>query len=224
MYHNFENLTEDKKQRILQTCIQEFAEKGYEKASTNTIIKDAEISKGILFHYFGSKKGLFLYVIEYCLQFFVSEYRKYPLQKSGDIFDRILELGMIKLKITHANPNISKLVLHAYMNTPEDIRSEIHDKYTKLSNELLPTIFEDIDVSKFRNGVNPQKALEMVMLFLEALQGKYTQEYYGREQELLGDMDKIMEEYKEYIEVLKYGMYPVCENNVSPVDINPKTL
>ena len=46
------------------------------------------------------------------------------------------------------------------------------------------------------------------MLFLEALQGKYTQEYYGREQELLGDMDKIMEEYKEYIEVLKIWHVP----------------
>ena len=215
MYHNFENLTEDKKQRILQTCIQEFAEKGYEKASTNTIIKDAEISKGILFHYFGSKKGLFLYVVEYCLQFFVSEYAKYPLQISSDIFDRILEIGMIKLKITHANPKISQLVLHAYMNTPEDIRSEIHNKYTKLSNELLPTLFKDIDYSKFRDDVDPKKALEMVMLFLEALQEKYTKVYQGREQEMLNDMDKIMEEYKQYIEVLKYGMYPACEQYVS---------
>ena len=208
MYHNFENLSEDKKQRILEACILEFAEKGYEKASTNTIIKDAEISKGILFHYFGNKRSLFLYVVEYCIQLLVTEYQKYPLQKSGDIFDRILELGMIKLKITHANPNISKLIVHAYMNTPEDIRAEIQDKYKKLSNELMPSIFKDIDSSKFRNGVSSQKGLEVVMLFLEALQVKYTLEYKGREQELLGDMDKIMEEYKEYIELLKYGIYP----------------
>lgn len=72
----------------------------------------------------------------------------------------------------------------------------------------MPSIFKDIDSSKFRNGVNPKKALEIVMLFLEALQEKYTKEYQGREQELLGDVDKIMEEYKEYIEVLKYGIYP----------------
>lgn len=213
MYQNFENLTEDKKQRILEACILEFADKGYEKASTNAIVKDAKISKGILFHYFGNKKSLFLYVVEYCLQLLITEYKKYPLQKFGDIFDRILELGVIKLKITHANPKISKLILQAFMNTPEGIRSVIQDKYKQLSSEFLPQIFKDIDSSKFRNGVNPQKALEIVVLFLEALQEKYTKDYLGREQELLGDMDKIMEEYKEYIEILKYGMYH-CPNNV----------
>jgi len=207
LYQNFENLSEDKKQRILEACILEFAEKGYERASTNTMIKDAQISKGILFHYFGNKKSLFLYVVEYCLQIIIIEYRKYPLQKSTDIFDRIIELGVIKLKVTHANPNISKLILQAFMNTPEGIRTEIEDKYKQLSNEFLPPIFKDIDSSKFRNGVNPKKALEIVMLFLEALQGKYTKEYQNQEQELLGDMDKIMKDYKEYIEILKYGMY-----------------
>jgi len=207
LYHNFENLIEDKKQRILEACILEFADKGYEKASTNAIIKDAKVSKGILFHYFGNKKSLFLYIVEYCIQFLITEYRKYPLQQSGDIFDRILELGMIKLKITHANPNISKLIVHAFMNTSEDIRSEIQQKYQQLSNEFIPSIFQDVDVSKFRNSVNPKKALEIVMLFLDALQEKYTKEYKGQEQELLGDVDKIMEEYKEYIEVLKYGIY-----------------
>jgi len=207
LYHNFENLKEDKKQRILEACILEFADKGYEKASTNAIIKDAEISKGILFHYFGNKKSLYLYIVDYCLQLLVSEYRKYPLNQPGDIFERILEFGMLKLKVTHANPNISKLIAHAFMNTPESIRSEIQDKYKKLSNELMPSIFQDIDSSKFRDGINPKKALEMVMLFLEALQTKYTKEYQGREQDLLGDVDKIMEEYTEYIELLKYGIY-----------------
>lgn len=188
-------------------CILEFADKGYEKASTNAIIKDAKVSKGILFRYFGNKKSLYLYIVEYCIQFLITEYEKYPLQKSGDIFERIIELGIIKLKISHANPNISKLIVHAFMNTPEGIRSEIQDKYKQLSNEFVPSIFEDVDSSKFRNGVNPKKALEIVMLFLEALQEKYTKEYKGREQELLDDIDKIMEEYKEYIAVLKYGIY-----------------
>ena len=207
MYQTFENLTEDRKQRILEACILEFADKGYEKASTNVIIKEAKVSKGILFHYFGNKKSLFLYIVEYSIQLLTAEFRKYPLQKSGDIFDRIIEFGMIKLKISHAHPNITKLIIHAYYNTPEDIRSEIQNKYKQLSNEFLPTLFNDLDTSKFRKGVNPKKAIEIVMLFLEALQQKYSKEYEGREQELLCDIDKIMEEYKEYVGVLKYGIY-----------------
>ena len=50
MYESFENLPEDKKKRIIEASIEEFAKKGYEKASTNNIVKTAGISKGILFH------------------------------------------------------------------------------------------------------------------------------------------------------------------------------
>ncbi|TGE38534.1 TetR/AcrR family transcriptional regulator [Desulfosporosinus fructosivorans] len=207
MYSNFENLIEDKKQRILEACIQEFADKGYEKASTNAIIKNAKISKGILFHYFGNKKNLFLYIVEYCLQLLITGYKKYPLQNSKDIFDRLLELGMVKLQIYNTNPNISKVILQAFMNSPEELRAEIQDKYQQLANEFMPSIFKDIDSSKFRDSVNPEIALEVVMLFLESLQGKYIKKYKGREQELLRDVDKIMDEYKEYVEVLKYGIY-----------------
>jgi len=207
LYQSFENLSEDKKQRILDTCILEFAEKGYENASTNTIVKDAEISKGILFHYFGNKKSLFLYVVEYCVQFATTKYRNYSFQPSSDIFDRLIELGMIKLKFYHASPNISMIIMRAFLNTPEDILSELQDKYKQQTNDLMSEIFKDIDSSKFRDGVDPKKGLEMVMLFLEALQEKYAKQYKGREQDLLGDMNKIMEEYKGYIEVLKYGIY-----------------
>ncbi|HZK55455.1 MAG TPA: TetR/AcrR family transcriptional regulator [Desulfosporosinus sp.] len=207
MYQSFENLSEEKRQRILEACILEFAEKGYEKASTNAIVKNAEVSKGILFHYFGNKKRLYLYIAEYCLQYLMTEYRKYPLQKAGDIFDRILEFGVIKLKITHANPNISQVIVHAFMNTPECVRSELQEQYKKAADQLMPSIFKDIDLSKFRQGVDPKKALEIIMLFLEALQGKYTKAYKGREQDLLGDVDKIMEDYTQYIAILKYGLY-----------------
>lgn len=45
-----------KKDQIAASALKEFAEKGFEQASTNTICKEAGVSKGLLFHYFGSKK------------------------------------------------------------------------------------------------------------------------------------------------------------------------
>jgi TetR/AcrR family transcriptional regulator len=207
LYHNFENLNQDKKKLILDACIHEFAERGYEKASTNSIIKEAGISKGILFHYFKNKRSLFLYIVDYCIQIFLEEYNKYPLTETGDIFKRLIELGVIKLKIYQANPEISKIVLGTYVNSPEDIRTEIERKYRSLSNEYMAAVFQEIDLSKFREGVNTTKAIEILMLFLEALGERYIKDYQGKEQDLLQDFDKIMEEYREYMEILKYGMY-----------------
>ena len=45
--------------------------------ATNEIVKEADISKGLLFHYFKNKKGLFLYLYDYCIELYINEfYRK----------------------------------------------------------------------------------------------------------------------------------------------------
>lgn len=207
MYGNFENLNEDKRKKILEVCIHEFAENGYDKASTNTIVKEAGISKGILFHYFNNKKGLFYYVLDYCMQAMTEEFMKYPLTETKDIFQRFGELGVIKLKIAQEYPYIVKLFMEALVSPPEDMRSEIEKKYLQASKEYIPTLFKDIDYSKFRAGVEPSKAIEMITLFIGALGEKYLKDYKGMEHEMFQDYDKIMAEYMEFMEILKYGMY-----------------
>ena len=42
----FENLAEEKKEKIIEAAIEEFIERGYERASINSIIKMADISRG----------------------------------------------------------------------------------------------------------------------------------------------------------------------------------
>jgi len=207
LYRNFENLHEDKKQTILKACIQEFADKGYDKASTNSIIKEAAISKGILFHYFKNKRRLFLYIVDYCIQKMLAEFDKYPLTETRDIFQRLSELGVIKLKIAHEYPYIVKLFVEGLMNSPQDMRTEIEQKYVQASKESMPMFFKDIDYSRFRSGVEASKAIEIIMLFLGALGEKYLKDYKGKEQDLFENYDKIMAEYMEYLEILKYGMY-----------------
>lgn len=61
MVSKFLNLDSEKQNRILNAAINEFAEKGYENASTNEIVKDAGISKGLLFHYFKIRSNYFYF-------------------------------------------------------------------------------------------------------------------------------------------------------------------
>ncbi|HWQ80520.1 MAG TPA: TetR/AcrR family transcriptional regulator, partial [Anaerovoracaceae bacterium] len=64
MCGTFEKLSESRQEQILQVCMEEFIEKGYDNASTNTIVKRLGISKGLLFLYFKNKKNLYLYIVE----------------------------------------------------------------------------------------------------------------------------------------------------------------
>lgn len=207
MYDSFENLKDDKKRTILKACIHEFADKGYDQASTNTMVKEAGISKGLLFHYFKNKKGLFFYIVDYCMRTMIKEFQKYPLTETKDIFQRLSEVGVIKLKIAQEHPSMVKLFMEALASSPQDMRSEIEKKYIQVSKEYMSLFFKEIDYSKFRRDVEPSKSIQVIMLFLEALGEKYLKDYRGREGELLEDYDKILAEYMEYMEILKSGVY-----------------
>ena len=49
--------------------LKEFGKHEFEKVSTNTIVKNAVISKGLLFHYFENKKSLVEYLEDYVLNY-----------------------------------------------------------------------------------------------------------------------------------------------------------
>ena len=50
---------EEKRERLLEAAKVLFAEQGFDATSTAQIARAAGVSEGILFHHFGSKKGLF---------------------------------------------------------------------------------------------------------------------------------------------------------------------
>lgn len=54
----FHKLNIEKQQRIINAALNEFVQSGYEKASTNKIVKNAGISKGSLFNYFRNPESV----------------------------------------------------------------------------------------------------------------------------------------------------------------------
>lgn len=207
MYQSFESLSEDKRQKIIDICIEEFANNGYEKASTNAIVKNAGISKGALFHYFKNKKNLYLYVIDYTLDHFVKKFYEAKTDHSSDIFERLITWSINKLKMAHDYPAETKLLMEAFVDMPDELKPDLIKRSEKLYKDNLPVFFEGIDMSKFRESVSPEKAIELIMLCLEGLKNKYTEKYKAHPGSIVGDMGKILEEYKEYVDMLKYGVY-----------------
>lgn len=66
----------DKKQRIIDAAIKLISEKGYHGATTALIAKEAGVSQGIIFHYFGSKEGLFYTLLKEKAQIYREEFEK----------------------------------------------------------------------------------------------------------------------------------------------------
>lgn len=60
----FYKLSQDKQQRLLGAAREEFAARGYDKASLNRIIAATGVSKGAMYYYFSDKADLFATVVE----------------------------------------------------------------------------------------------------------------------------------------------------------------
>ena len=61
----FENLNEERREEIIDTCLEEFSLYDYREASLTRIIKRLGLAKGSFYRYFSSKKELYAYLIEY---------------------------------------------------------------------------------------------------------------------------------------------------------------
>lgn len=60
----FVELSDTAKARILDPALEQFVEKGFERASLNTILEHAKMSKGQAYYYFKDKADLFFRVCE----------------------------------------------------------------------------------------------------------------------------------------------------------------
>ncbi|TYQ12857.1 UNVERIFIED_CONTAM: TetR family transcriptional regulator [Acetivibrio alkalicellulosi] len=203
----FESLSTSRRKHIIDVCIEEFSQNGYEKGSTNTIIKKAGISKGILFHYFGNKKKLYLYMVDYAIDIFLKEfYDCDDINKYDDVFDKLIAWGVRKIELYQMFPGMSKLVIDAFANTPEELKKDIMYRYSKIYDQSVPQFIKDIDTSKFKEGVDPTKAIELILICLNGMSEKYLKLLKVDSLETI-NMNEIFDEMKEYFEILKGGIY-----------------
>ncbi|MFD2507517.1 TetR/AcrR family transcriptional regulator [Halalkalibacter alkalisediminis] len=88
----------EKQERIINAAIKEFVKSGFERASTNEIVREAGISKGSLFNYFNNKKDLYTFLIENGAEVIEKIYEEIDFNET-DMFKRLGDIGLIKLDI-----------------------------------------------------------------------------------------------------------------------------
>ena len=68
------------------------------KPQSMNIAVAAHISKASVFQYFGSKKQLYIYLLEYCKKIIEGLFDKEALDSETDLFDRILASSRMKME------------------------------------------------------------------------------------------------------------------------------
>jgi len=208
LYENFERIPPDEQARILEACLEEFALHGYEKASTNAMVKNANIPKGTLFFYFGSKKDLYLYLIDRAVERFVSFTNQADGELPSDLFERLFHRSKIRFQFALQEPTLYQFFYHSLINTPEAIQSDLQRRYSTYASASRQLLYDGLDRSKFKDDVDIEQARELINLVLEGILSRYTGLLKViKPAEGLELVEKLTDECRGYFEILKRGMY-----------------
>ncbi|HEY9060703.1 MAG TPA: TetR/AcrR family transcriptional regulator [Pseudobacteroides sp.] len=207
MYSRFLILEQEKRDRIINAAIMEFAKKGYEDASTNEIVKSAGISKGLLFHYFKNKKSLFLFMYDYSIEVLSKElYSKMHLDES-DIFKSLRQIFILKYDVLKKYPGMYDFLVSAINEKSNEIKNEIGNRYEELYKGGMKMLFESFDFSKFKDDADAIKSIKVIRWSLEGLikdLGYDTTTLYSTTKD---QFDKILAEVDSYMELLRKCFY-----------------
>ena len=161
MNDKFFDLKSDKQDRIINASLHLFAVNGYKHASTDDIIKEAGISKGLLFHYFESKQGLYLFLIDYSVRYLLFEYdRAIGSEKEYFAFHGKLEAA--KNNVLRNYPYMYGFIVKAIDEPQIGLRELQHDainKYTETmlsyrNRLVLPELKDGVDMSQIETLIN----------------------------------------------------------------------
>lgn len=205
IYSKFNNLKLEKQEQIINAAIKEFVQSGFDKASTNEIVKRANISKGSLFNYFNSKKDLYLYLIEYSSRILSNLNDQIDLTEE-DLFNRIEKIGLRKFYVQQKHPLVFDFFVSLKQEESVEVREMIKQSIDSIYDESFEKLYQNIDYSKFRDEIDVEKAIEILNWTMFGLGEKALEQIVTFE-----DVDDFgeyyFEEWKKYVEILKYSFY-----------------
>jgi len=205
---HFENLPERARRRILNACIDEFSQRPYRQASTNTMVKKAGIAKGTLFYFFGSKRKLFVHVFDQALQRYLDFHSSRAKKLPADLFERFFAISRIRMEFMLAEPKLYRLFFNALIEMPEEIRKELQGRFADYAIQSRRLLMEGLDRSRLREGVPVDRAVEMIQLLSEGILSRSTPKIksMGPEQSL-AFVRKLKKDFSVYFQMIRSGIY-----------------
>ncbi|MDE7176783.1 MAG: TetR/AcrR family transcriptional regulator [Lachnospiraceae bacterium] len=167
MSERFKELPEEKQLSILRAATEVFSKYEYKKASTDLIAAKAGVSKGLLFYYFHNKKDLYLTVFEYVKRSTTESVTDPKLLEMTDFFELIAYASVKKFKMMAENPYMVEFAMRSFYSDKEEISDDLKGNIKKEFEQSYIKYFSKIDLSKFREDVNPFEIYKMMIWLVD---------------------------------------------------------
>ena len=167
MNEKFFDLKKEKQDRMINAALKLFAENGYRRASTDDMVKEAGISKGLLFHYFGSKLGLYEFVYDYSVKFLTMELSSVLHQEETDFFVLRGQIEQAKVAVMKNFPYMQMFLYRASKEDETEALTAITEKRQQL-RELYDSMYSHVEALSVAGG-SPDRIRRMTDYTLNGL-------------------------------------------------------
>jgi len=193
----FLSLPQEKQNRIVNAAMTLFGEVGYKKAYISEIAAASKISKALVFHYFGSKKDLYSYLVYNTGKIVMTEAQEARDTVNKDFFDRAIITIGFRLSIKERYPAMNLFMESVFNEDEPEVESDIErlraiatDMHAKV--ELTPE-----EASLLKSGVNPIHVIDLVEKYAEGVVNGWNNSM---------SLDKTMQEVTACITMLKSNL------------------
>jgi len=110
----FFNLPEEKRNKIINISLLEFAQHSYRAASVSQIVENAGIAKGSMYQYFENKIELYLYLVNLANHKKLAYIEQHLNSSIKNFYELYKQTIFLRVKFDLENPRYSTLIYNAY--------------------------------------------------------------------------------------------------------------
>ena len=165
----FLSLPQEKQDRIVTAAMTLFGEVGYKKAYISEIAAASGISKALVFHYFGSKKGLYAYLVYYTGKIMLTEGQEKSDTPDKDFFERAIITIKFRLSVKSRYPAMSKFVESVYGEDDPEVTSDIERLMGIATDMHAKVTLAPGEEGLFSSKVDPEQVVGLIEKYTDGV-------------------------------------------------------
>ena len=161
MNEKFFDLKREKQDRMINAGLKVFAKEGYRHATTDEIVKEASISKGLLFHYFTNKVGLYVFLMDYSVRFLLMEIACSVKKEEKDFFEIYRQIEQGKLQVLKIYPYMQAFLDKAFEEVCIEALEECEIQ-KEVYREKIESYYQQCKEQEFEKKISFDSMLQMI--------------------------------------------------------------
>ena len=130
----------DNRNLLIRSACHLFANRGYDAVGVQELVENVGVTKPTLYHYFGSKEGLFCSILETYLEPFTNQLIKTSIYK-GDIVSSLERIARIYFDFAREESQFFRLWMTVRFNPPQSISYQAIAPYLNNHHKIISDFF-----------------------------------------------------------------------------------